>query len=91
MDKNLTKEIIRVALEGEKARGNNGAVLIDTSQSDVKIVYLLSHEFGPEEFSEKLNDSLSEDGQNYIYVVNKVDKAMHISKVLRSAFSNLEF
>ena len=77
----LTQKIIAIALQGEHIRGNNGAVLIDTVSDDV--VYLLTHEFKPQTFCDKLQDMLSEDGNEYIYIVHKEEKAMHISKIKR--------
>ena len=77
----LTQKILQIAMQGEHARGNNGAVLIDTVSNDV--VYLLTHEFKPETFCDKLQDMLSEDGNEYIYIVHKEEKAMHISKMKR--------
>lgn len=77
----LTETVLKIALQGEHVRGNNGAVLVDTTSND--IVYLLSHEFKPDSFCEKLQDMLSEDGNDYIYIVHKDEKAMHISKMKR--------
>ena len=31
----LTQQILQIALQGEHARGNNGAVLIDTISNDM--------------------------------------------------------
>lgn len=76
-----TQELIRIALEGEQARGDNGAVLIDEESSD--FLYLLSHEFKPDEFTEKLNELLSEDNREHIFIVHKSKDAMHISKIKR--------
>ena len=73
--------ILKVALHGEKVRGNNGAVLIDDDTSD--IVYLLSHEFKPDDFSERLNEMLTEDGCNFVYIVHKTKDSMHVSKIPR--------
>ena len=76
--------IIRIAIEGEKIRGDNGAVMIDEETS--QMVYLLSHEFKPPQFSEQLNELLSEDNSVHIFVVHKVDNSFHISKIPRFSF-----
>lgn len=77
----LTERVVKIALNGEYARGNNGAVLIDETSNDM--VYLLSHEFAPSDFSETLSEMLSEDGHSFLYVVHKTSEAMHISKIPR--------
>jgi hypothetical protein len=81
-DNGKIQMIIQTALNGEHARGDNGAVLIDEETSE--LVYLLSHEFKPVQFSEQLNDLLSEDKRVHIFVVLKTKDAMHISKLPRS-------
>ena len=78
------QSIIQIAIEGEKCRGDNGAVLIDDESS--QILYLLSHEFKPVEFSEQLNDLLSEDNSVHIFIVHKVNDSLHISKIPRMNF-----
>ena len=81
-DRSKMELIIRTAIEGEHARGDNGAVLLDDESSDV--VYLLAHEFKPLQFSEQLSDLLSEDNRKHMFVVLKTKDAMHISKIPRS-------
>ena len=84
MDNNSREEvqhIIQIALQGEALRGDNGAVLIDNDHTEP--VYLLSHEFQPQEFSEQLNELLTEDERKHIFVVYKMKDAMHISKIPR--------
>jgi len=73
--------ILKVALNGEQARGDNGAVLVDTETQDV--VYLLTHEFKPSNFSEQLEELLSEDGRANIFVVHKTKDSFHVSKIPR--------
>ena len=80
-DKAYTEQIIKIGLNGESVRGNNGAVLIDEENNEM--VYLLSHEFKPQDFCDKLSDLLSEDGSDYMYIVHKTKDAMHISKIPR--------
>lgn len=80
-DKAYTEQIIKIGLNGESVRGNNGAVLIDEENNEM--VYLLSHEFKPQDFCDKLSDLLSEDGNDYMYIVHKTKDAMHISKIPR--------
>jgi hypothetical protein len=77
----ISRKIVNVAIQGETVRGSNGAVLVDTDSNDV--LYLLSHEFKPAVFCEKLNEMLSEDGSEYFYVVHKSKDSMHISKLLK--------
>lgn len=79
MDQDTVNTILQVALQGEQARGDNGAVLVDTDEKT--IVYLLTHEFKPEQFSSKLEDMLSEDGKQYFYIVHKTSDTMHVSKL----------
>ncbi len=78
MSKNAQR-ILEVALEGEKSRGDNGAVLVDNEH----VVYLLSHEFQPSDFRQQLEELLSEDDRVHIFIVHKNDDAMHISKIPR--------
>ena len=78
------QNIIRIAIEGEKSRGDNGAIMIDEETS--QIVYLLSHEFQPSDFSEQLNDFLSEDNGVHIFIVHKINNSLHISKIPRFSF-----
>jgi hypothetical protein len=79
-DLNIVKEkIIETATQGEFSRGSNGAVMLDQDSKDV--VYLLTNEFQPREFQEKLEDMLSEDGREYFYIVIKNEKEMHITKI----------
>tara|TARA_B100000482_G_scaffold68970_1_gene48389 strand:+ start:2487 stop:2747 length:261 start_codon:yes stop_codon:yes gene_type:complete len=80
-EKEMTDEIIQVGLQGEYARGDNGAVLVD--QDSKEIVYLLSHEFKPNNFSLKLQELLSEDYRKHVFVVVKTNDALHISKIPR--------
>tara|TARA_B100000214_G_C23718966_1_gene513370 strand:+ start:69 stop:329 length:261 start_codon:yes stop_codon:yes gene_type:complete len=81
LDRESIEQIIRVGLSGEAERGTNGAVIVDEETNE--IVYLLSHEFKPQDFSEKLNDLLSEDNNKHIFIVHKTKDAMHISKIPR--------
>lgn len=73
------KMIISTGIMGEQTRGSNGAVLIDDESSD--IVYLLSHEFKPIQFAEKLNELLTDDNNVHLFVVTKTKDSMHISKI----------
>lgn len=73
------KAIMQVGILGESARGDNGAVLVDKESSEM--VYLLSHEFDPPQFREQLNDLLSDDNHQHIFVVFKDKDAMHINKI----------
>lgn len=79
--KEVTEAIIKTGLQGEMVRGSNGAVLFDTETNEM--VYLLSHEFLPTEFSTKLSEMLSEDGNSFLYIVHKTSDAMHVSKIPR--------
>lgn len=81
MRQDVVDSVLKVALDGESVRGDNGAVLIDEDTS--QIVYLLSHEFQPREFSTKLNELLSDDERKHIFIVHKSKDAMHISKIPR--------
>ena len=80
-EKEMTEKIIQTGLHGEYVRGDNGAVLVD--QDSNEIVYLLSHEFKPDDFCLKLEELLSEDERKHIFVVIKTNEALHISKIPR--------
>ena len=84
-DPAIADVIIHTAINGEKSRGDNGAVLVDTENST--IVYLLTHEFQPDNFREKLEDLLSEDNNQHIFVVFKSKTDMHVSKMARVGYN----
>ena len=77
----VTEAIIKTAMQGESFRGTNGAVLFDLSSNDM--VYLLTYEFEPIEFRERLEEMLSDDGHVYMYIVHKDNENMHVSKIPR--------
>jgi len=80
-EKEMVEKIIQTGLQGEFIRGDNGAVLVDQDSGD--IVYLLSHEFKPQDFCSKLEELLSDDNRKHIFVVVKTNDALHISKIPR--------
>ena len=81
MNEDKIKKIIETSMIGEKMRGSNGAVMVDDEADE--IVYLLVNEISPPQFREKLEDMLSEEANDYMFVVHKTKEAMHISKLPR--------
>lgn len=73
----VLQKIVHTGIQGEFARGDNGAVMVDGDD----IVYLLENEFQPDDFREKLADMLSEDGRQHLFVVLKKDDVLHVHKI----------
>ena len=74
-------KIVECALNGEMKRGNGGFVLLSVSSG---MSYMLIDEIESEELREALRDQLSEDGVNYVYVVEEQERNMHIWKIDRA-------
>ena len=75
--------VLKIALEGERARGNGGAVWVDVEKETAK--YLLPSEFTPEHFACKLNDELEADNHAHYFFVFERDRQLHISKVSKNS------
>ena len=64
----LLQQVAAVALPGEQARGNGGVVVLASTD---QAMYRLLHEIESEELRERLQDLLSEHGQENVVVVQE--------------------
>ena len=77
-------------MQGEKTRGTGGVVWCDT-ETDIK--YVLIDEIEDDNVRESLRDSLSDDGDQYIFfVVKDIETAqLHVTKMERQVAMSLVF
>ena len=80
--------IVTVGLAGEKDRGNGGAIYVNRIDNIIK--YMLVDEFESEQFKDTLSDMLSEDGSLNLYVVEEIERVLHIWKIPRHHFAGME-
>lgn len=79
--------VMRVGLIGERERGNGG-VVFDSKDRD-SVQYLLLAEIESEQMRERLEDELSEDANAHLFVVEEVEKVMHVWKIRRDALASV--
>ena len=83
------RELANVAMQGEKTRGT-GVVWCNT-ETDMK--YVLIDEIEDDNVRESLRDSLSDDGDQYIFFVVKDTETaqLHVTKMEREVAMSLVF
>jgi len=74
--------VLNAAIYGERNRGSGGVVFCNHEKKIIQ--YMLISEFEAEEFRDKLGDILSEEGNEYYFVVEEIDRSMHIWKIPRN-------
>lgn len=85
----LNRRIFACLVEGEKERGTGGIALVHLVKDTV--VYKLVHEIEHEEFRESVEDTLSEEGDQYMFVVEENSaRQLHLWKVPRREVANYE-
>ena len=84
-DRQRMSAIFATALSGEKTRGSGGVVLCNKSKGT--ICYALVDEFESEELRERIRDMLSDEGTEYAFVVEEVDRTVDIWKIPRAIMS----
>lgn len=72
-------KVAECAVNGERARGSGGVVLVN----ETSMAYVLVDEIESEELRESLRDGLSEDGTHFVYIVMEKDRQVHIWKLDR--------
>ena len=79
-ERSLLRAIVRVVAEGERMRGTGG-VIVYADASNVR--YMLVRELGTEELRERVEDMLSDEGDEYVFALKDENKATHIWKLPR--------
>ena len=77
--------VVGAIAEGERARGTGG-VVVYTDETDVR--YVMVHELETEELREAVADMLSDEGDEYVFALNRA-KDMHIWKISRFKIAEL--
>ena len=77
-------------MQGERARGTGGVVWCDT---DTSVKYLLLDEIEDSNIRDSLRDSLSDDGERYLFFVVKDTETaqLHVTKMEREVAMTLVF
>ena len=73
--------IVKAAWDGESARGNGGVVVRSHKNG---IHYLLVNELPFDEMRESIEDMLSEEGDQFVFVVQEEEKTLHVWKMPRT-------
>ena len=64
---------------GERERGSDGVVLLDRAENAVS--YVLLREIESFELRERLEEMLSAEGEDFFFVLERVDGSNHIWKI----------
>ena len=78
-DPDFAQRVYRVALEGERTRGDGGAILINREKET--IAYVLLHEVPNDELREVIGDMLTDEGRRYFFVLEESERNVHIWKM----------
>ena len=88
-EKERLHAIMMAGLVGERERGNGGVVFVNKEKNIIK--YILLHEVESEELRARFEDELTENGNDHLFIMEEVDRVMHIWKVPRDKLANLPF
>lgn len=84
----LNRQIFHMLVQGEAARGSGGLVHVKLPS---RIQYILTHEINQEKLRESVEELLSDEGSEFMFVVEEEeDEKFHLWKVPRSVLANYE-
>lgn len=71
--------VLQTAMNGEQTRGSHGVVFQNKAQGILH--YITVDEIPSEELRDRVSDILSEEGDTNYFVVEEVERVMHIWKI----------
>lgn len=88
-EKERLHAIMMAGLVGERERGSGGVVFANKEKGIVK--YILLQEIESEELRARFEDELTEDGNYHLFIMEEIERVMHIWKLPRDKLANLPF
>lgn len=82
-DPNSLTPLLHEAMHGEETRGSDGVVYYNKAENIVR--YMKIHEIQSEELQERVADIVTDEGRDYYFVLEEIERVMHIWKIPKHA------